>query len=51
VLRGEPIERSRPRDVAAGSPVTRRCPVKDVKGRIGDASIARIEIDDAERRT
>jgi eukaryotic-like serine/threonine-protein kinase len=49
VLRGEPDWSAlAPETPAPVRRLLRRCLVKDVKGRIGDASIARIEIDDVQ---
>src|SRR4030095_9888017 len=49
VLRGEPDWTALPRETpTAIRRLLRRCLVKDVKGRIGDASIARLEIDDVQ---
>jgi Tol biopolymer transport system component len=49
VLRGEPDWNALdPETPAAIRRLLRRCLVKDLKGRIGDASIARIEIDDVQ---
>ena len=49
VLRGEPDWSAlAPETSAPVRRLLRRCLVKDVKGRIGDASIARIEIDDVQ---
>jgi serine/threonine protein kinase len=49
VLRGEPDWTALPRETPAPiRRLLRRCLTKDAKGRIGDASIARIEIDEVE---